>query len=670
VPKLGFSRKVAVPIQVKTVHGFSKPESKKCGRFTKKLLEQYVGCVFLLYDYEPEVEGKHWYFASDARSLLKYVREGKKSIQLDPRLPTGKKIWNDDFGGAFTTEQLRRKLEAHVRHAKTRTYTYADLFKTTEAREQITLQRLLGDSGKLAVTPAPQQTVDFEVVFPDGTRVRVQGKGREKADKTGLQHVFFMEDTYTHFNLDAFMLTIWHGGKIAGFFLVPRQLLWRHRFYRGQESSRNRVTGAPIRRETMGDIAVRSIEDILPLPGLRSYDERDIAHSRGDDATRRAFMKEMAKYYFEVEFGRDGAAPSLVPASKTDDPLDRLREALRRGATQPYDSLGLVELPEIKLTLGMLSDAKLTPGDAYIIGTKHGTYDGECCDVLERLRGWSVGVRDTAAHGLTFGFFPPGKYFWKGRASFAAFMQNGYTEVPDTALELADAYENPKHGGDDDARRAAALEVFGRTKPDHVERLEAFCEKQSAMAGVAAAKTDIVNKLTAAGLEPGADYVIGTKSGKYNGKCDGFEQLRGWSVRVRNTAKGLKFYFHPPGKYFFSGGASCALYETLDRRGYTEVFAAALELADAWEKPRGEAQKHAAVMAIFCRTKKRLVADLRGREDFLGRKLSAAAGAAKKPAKAKPAKAKPAKAKPAVAKPAKSKPAKTRGRLMQKKGWR
>ena len=83
VPDLRFKRKIVVPIQVKTVHGFSLPWSKKCGRFTKKLLEKYVGCVFLLYDYEPEVEGKHWYFASDARSLL---RLGHQRVRL-PRPP-------------------------------------------------------------------------------------------------------------------------------------------------------------------------------------------------------------------------------------------------------------------------------------------------------------------------------------------------------------------------------------------------------------------------------------------------------------------------------------------------------------------------------------------------------------------------------------------------------
>ena len=283
---------------------------------------------------------------------------------------------------------------------------------------------------------------------------------------------------------------------MLGFFFVSRQILWNNRWFKDQVHAANPVTGALKTRGRMGKVTVRSIKGVLELPDI------DVTPNGAIDATERAWIKDAAPCWFPVEYTDDGVLSLATSAADETTPLARLL-GLVGDALKSIDTANsnLGPEPEVLLPLKTLYDGRaengLTEYDfEYVFGTEGGerfrgeeslnpnsrrvaNYDGWDFG-FKQLEGWTVQVlkkpktTGQSVEHLVYSFFPPSEYFFKPEsgASYKKFEKICYTTVPDTALALADAWENAADDDENAAKRDAVMKVFSDTKdPAIVERL-------------------------------------------------------------------------------------------------------------------------------------------------------------------------------------------------------
>lgn len=199
---------------------------------------------------------------------------------------------------------------------------------STREMDDFMLFQKLFDFGQVRKTPEAGQTTDFYFDW-DQLCIRVQAKGRKDFERLGEDphNLYFSTNRdYDETNLDLYFLAIYEHGRVAVIFLVPRQVLWRHGFFKGQ-TARYDAFGQPVLNPTMRHISVPCISGILEIPGLAPW------ASSGKQAylpeATKAFARDLKACMFRVQYDQCGL---VKPLSKTD--LDRARRLIKNSGLE------------------------------------------------------------------------------------------------------------------------------------------------------------------------------------------------------------------------------------------------------------------------------------------------------------------------------------------------
>ena len=392
-----------------------------------------------------------------------------EAVCLDPRHPEGKKVWKKH--GCASLLEAVAKLE-QIFEASGNKKTFRDMFTTPEFEELSLLQTKLGSDGQVRLTEICQQLVDaFVKLTGKEAEARLQARARNvTVEHRGTRYQFVMGIDYEVDSFHLYLLTIRVKGEIKGQFLLPRQLLWKHRFFPGQTRRRSNTRNRDeVKNKTMMNIKIAWVRGGLKIPGLEEDPkvEPEIAE----------FMKEAAEYWFPV----DGEYPGKTMADVVEESLEPLKEK------------DIVKRRDVKLTAKMIVDEDIKkPLYVYVLGKAGGDYAGNDWRGTHKpkytgrndfgLKDWTVKVNwrkgkkpppgTKIAHEtldesyVDLLFFPPDYYFFKkGSGKEYAGWSNSsgspYTKDPEAALALAEAYGRRRGGSVD-----AAMEQMMKEKPD------------------------------------------------------------------------------------------------------------------------------------------------------------------------------------------------------------
>jgi len=436
---------------------------------SKALLLKYKDAVFVKYDY---ATGR-FLIVRDGKVLADLVKEGRRvdlpacqrrhkkddhsdvsrayQVYLDPRHPDGAELW--EAHGCATMDEAVAKLEGIFKTSKKKKKTYDQLFSTMEYKELASLATFLGDDGELRLSSVPFQLVDaYLLIVIDGHHIKLKLQAKGTETKTRNRYIFAMHQAgYDKDSFHLFLCTIREGDEIRGHFLLPRQVLWRHRHFPGQKKRRsqeNLATKEPVVNTNMLDVIVASIEGGLDVPGLEKAKPSRIHEESGLEA----FMKDAQDYYIPAD-ADPAAARSRILKIVQESSRD-----LNEDDEVPLDDVA--DTPEARFKAGICR-----AGYRYVLGKKGGTriqevngghkyeptYEGRETFGLD---GWTVAVALKYQHRskrpgearpehLEFEYFPPPSYFFKKDATYSTVTSGAYyATTPKPALDLKKAFDD------------------------------------------------------------------------------------------------------------------------------------------------------------------------------------------------------------------------------------
>ncbi|KAH8094102.1 hypothetical protein JL720_4091 [Aureococcus anophagefferens] len=295
----------------------------------------------------PDIEDGPWYISTMPASV---------AIVVDPNHDEGKALWDAE---GITKEQLVAKLAALWVDGETTNTCYEDMMTSNEAGNSRAFQQVTDIAIK--ITDFPCQIIDAFILVDD-LEVKMQEKSTNAP--RGDRLAFPMRKHYDEQSFDVFLLNVRVEGRVVGFCLLPTSMLWKHRYFPGQEKLRCPYTGEVFQNPRMRTIKLASVPG-LELPGLKTV--------LGQDHQLFEFMMEIKNKGYYVPVKEDGEGYLQLG----DEAKQHVAKILRE-STRPWDKSYVVGgYEDASISPQMLFESHVDhPRYAYVTGGTSARYVG------------------------------------------------------------------------------------------------------------------------------------------------------------------------------------------------------------------------------------------------------------------------------------------------------